>query len=124
MECPKCQEPMTTVEHQGIEVDRCTGCQGIWFDLGEADRLRDMKGSAAVDTGDAGVGKEMNIVDRIDCPRCHTAMIRMVDPQQTHIWYEECGSCHGSFFDAGEFADLATVSVSDVFKRFTTPERR
>ena len=47
----------------------------------------------------------------------------MVDPKQPHIWFERCGSCHGSFFDAGELTDLATYSVSDFFKRFTTPER-
>jgi Zn-finger nucleic acid-binding protein len=47
----------------------------------------------------------------------------MVDPQQTHIWFEQCGSCQGSFFDAGELSDLATFTLSDLFKRFSTPER-
>ncbi len=50
-------------------------------------------------------------------------MNRLVDPEQTHIWFEQCGSCRGSFFDAGELTDLATVSVSDFFKRLVTPER-
>jgi Zn-finger nucleic acid-binding protein len=51
-------------------------------------------------------------------------MNRLVDPGQPHIWFEQCGSCRGSFFDAGELTDLATVSMSDFFKRFVTPERR
>ena len=51
-------------------------------------------------------------------------MNRLVDPEQTHIWFEQCDSCRGSFFDAGELTDLATVSVSDFFKRFLTHERR
>jgi Zn-finger nucleic acid-binding protein len=51
-------------------------------------------------------------------------MNRLVDPKQPHIWFEQCGSCHGSFFDAGELTDLVTVSASDFFKRFVTPERR
>jgi Zn-finger nucleic acid-binding protein len=33
-------------------------------------------------------------------------MLRMVDAQQPHIWYETCEECGGSFFDAGEFRDL------------------
>jgi Zn-finger nucleic acid-binding protein len=51
-------------------------------------------------------------------------MIRMVDQKQPHIWYEECSSCYGSYFDAGEFTDLTTVSISDFFKRFTAPQRK
>lgn len=50
-------------------------------------------------------------------------MSRLVDPEQTHIWFEKCDACQGSFFDAGELTDLATVSVSDFFRRFVTPER-
>ena len=69
-------------------------------------------------------GKEHNKVDDYPCPCCSGAMIRMVDPKQTHIWYEKCGSCHGSYFDAGEFADLATFTLADVFRRFATSERR
>ena len=33
-------------------------------------------------------------------------MVRVVDPQQTHIWYETCSSCNGSYLDAGELKDL------------------
>jgi Zn-finger nucleic acid-binding protein len=50
-------------------------------------------------------------------------MVRMVDPDQTHIWYERCSSCRGSFFDAGEFRDLSTHSIADFFKRLAAPER-
>ena len=50
-------------------------------------------------------------------------MNRLVDPEQKHIWFEQCASCDGSYFDAGELTDLATVSISDFFKRFTTADR-
>jgi Zn-finger nucleic acid-binding protein len=50
-------------------------------------------------------------------------MLRITDARQTHIWYEECAACHGSYFDAGEFTDLATLSVSDLFRRLATPQR-
>jgi hypothetical protein len=50
-------------------------------------------------------------------------MVRVVDWHQTHIWYEECSSCSGSFFDAGEFVDLTQRTISDVFKRWLKPER-
>jgi hypothetical protein len=50
-------------------------------------------------------------------------MEKKVDPQQQHIWYETCVDCNGSFFDAGEFRDLAEVTISDFFKRLVIPKR-
>jgi len=123
MRCPKCRADMDQIKLDGAEIDRCSNCHGLWFDAGELEILRNRKAATAIDIGDPKKGKEQNAIDQYRCPRCGGHMNRLVDPKQTHIWYEECGSCHGSFFDAGEFADLATVSVSDVFKRFTTPER-
>jgi Zn-finger nucleic acid-binding protein len=51
-------------------------------------------------------------------------MVRVVDPQQHHIWFEVCGSCHGSFLDAGELRDLSTVSLADYFRDLVAPERK
>ena len=51
-------------------------------------------------------------------------MIKMVDEKQRHIWYENCSSCNGSFFDAGEFKDLSNLKISDFFKDLAAPERR
>lgn len=123
MRCPKCRAEMEQVDYDGVEIDRCKYCKGIWFDAGESEALRDRKAAIAIDTGDARSGKELNKVDNYRCPRCSGGMARVVDPQQTHIWYEVCSSCSGSFFDAGEFADLAQHTVSDFFKRFSSKQR-
>jgi len=107
----------------GIQVDRCSSCFGLWFDSGEIERLSTRKAAETIDIGDPALGDRVNVYDRYDCPQCRVPMIRMVDPAQTHIWFEKCGSCHGSFFDAGEFKDLATFALSDLFKRLITGER-
>ena len=123
MRCPKCKADMEQVDYEGVEIDRCNYCKGIWFDAGEREALRDKEAALAVDTGDTKVGEEANKFDNYSCPRCSAAMLRVVDWHQTHIWYEECSSCSGSFFDAGEFADLTQHTISDVFKRWLKPER-
>ena len=123
MRCPKCRSDMELLQIEGVEIDRCSGCHGLWFDPGEVEKLRNKKVAAAIDIGDPVSGKVHNAKDRYRCPRCGGRMLRKADPLQKHIWYEECEACHGSYFDAGEFTDLATLSVSDLFKRFTTPER-
>ncbi len=39
MKCPKCGHDLHTETYQGIEVDKCQVCQGIWFDAGEVNSL-------------------------------------------------------------------------------------
>jgi len=107
-----------------IEVDRCSDCQGLFFDEFEKEQLRKLKGADALDIGDVKTGREFNNVDRINCPRCSSLMIRMVDLEQPHIWFEHCTVCGGSFFDAGEFKDLAHHTVVDFFKDLTTRARK
>ena len=39
--CPKCHGAMRTYERNGVHVDQCTDCRGIFLDRGELDRLID-----------------------------------------------------------------------------------
>lgn len=124
MNCPKCQSKMEKVTFADVEVDRCTHCKGIWFNMLERERLKSVKGSEAIDVGNPENGAGYDTVDRIDCPVCRTRMIRMVDKDQPHIRYESCGVCHGAFFDAGEFTDYKDRTLKDFFKDFLARERR
>lgn len=123
MQCPKCQADMESVTYENIEVDRCTGCKGIWFDMLEQDDLKTLEGSEWIDSGDPAVGKKMNDIGDIDCPACSEKMIKMVDRRQTHIWYEACPSCYGVFFDAGEFTDYKFETVMDLFRDLVARKR-
>jgi Zn-finger nucleic acid-binding protein len=115
---------MEQLEFEGTEVDRCVICKGIWFDAGEIEVMRDNRAAVAIDTGDASIGKQKNAMDQYQCPRCSGSMVRVVDPQQRHIWYETCSSCSGSFLDAGELLDLSKITIADFFKDLATPERK
>jgi uncharacterized protein len=39
--CPKCGGPMRSYERNGVTVDQCSDCRGIFLDRGELDRLID-----------------------------------------------------------------------------------
>lgn len=39
MLCPSCQVELSMSERQGIEIDYCPKCRGIWLDRGELDKL-------------------------------------------------------------------------------------
>jgi uncharacterized protein len=39
MKCPKCGYDLITGDWDGVQIDQCTHCHGIWFDAGEAEGL-------------------------------------------------------------------------------------
>lgn len=39
MICPKCQNAMRTVDRQGIHIDQCDSCRGIFLDRGELEQV-------------------------------------------------------------------------------------
>ena len=46
--CPKCGAELIPVPYRGIELDKCSRCQGVWLDFGELDQV------VAEDTGFLG----------------------------------------------------------------------
>lgn len=117
MKCPKCNAEFEKVTFENIEVDRCLGCQGLWFDMLEKEDLIKIKGSEAIDIGSDQVGGKYKGNQNIKCPECAVTMVPMVDKDQVDIKYESCQSCYGTFYDAGEFRDLKESSVLKRFKQ-------
>lgn len=39
MKCPKCGHDLAEEELEGVRLDRCTFCEGIYLDAGELDQL-------------------------------------------------------------------------------------
>jgi len=98
-----------------LEVQRCTRCGGLWFDEFELEDLKTHRSAEQVDTGHADQATRRS-QQQLRCPKCRTLMLRVVDREQPHIWYETCEVCRGSFLDAGEFKDLLHHSFADRIK--------
>ncbi|MUV14385.1 zf-TFIIB domain-containing protein [Noviluteimonas gilva] len=48
MRCPHCPDAtLLMTDRQGIEIDYCPTCRGVWLDRGELDKLLERAGSAA-----------------------------------------------------------------------------
>lgn len=39
MPCPVCKTPLALSDRQGIEIDYCPQCRGVWLDRGELDKI-------------------------------------------------------------------------------------
>ncbi len=117
MQCPKCGSRFESVIVESVEIDRCMGCGGLWFDASEKETLERSESARAIDTGDARAGREWNKTFHVDCPRCSVRMDRVVDRTQFHVEFESCPRCGGTYFDAGEFKDLASLSVMERMRK-------
>ena len=124
MECPKCDSVMEEVTFNGVTVDRCMQCKGIWFQGIEHKELKRLKGSEAIDVGASSLGREYDGLKDVKCPECETVMITMPDKFQPHIHYEACPKGHGVYFDAGEFKDFKEETFSDFIKSLSMAVRR
>jgi Zn-finger nucleic acid-binding protein len=87
-------------EYEGVTIDRCTHCEGIWFDTNELEQLKSIPGREIVDSGDASVGGYWDLEDDIEC--CEQ---------------------HGLFLDAGEFKDCKKKNWLDFLRDLSKGRR-
>ena len=61
MDCPKCNSNMSEMKietlHGQVVIDQCDGCQGLWFDHGEAEQLHDLQVMESLSQGCESWGK-------------------------------------------------------------------
>lgn len=53
MQCPVDQTELVMTERQGVEIDYCPKCRGVWLDRGELDKIIERSGAfdSATDSG-------------------------------------------------------------------------
>ena len=98
MQCPRCKCDLHQEKMRGIEVDRCTSCEGIWLDYGELDQLEDL-----VLDDDHAKGSLMfrSSAGELQCPRCQQTM-RAFNYRSYNLELDFCENEHGWWLDHGE----------------------
>ena len=48
MPCPVCKVPLVMSDRQGVEIDYCPQCRGVWLDRGELDKIIERSAADAV----------------------------------------------------------------------------
>ena len=49
--CPVDQTPLVMSERQGVEIDYCPTCRGVWLDRGELDKIIEKNAATVVEPG-------------------------------------------------------------------------
>lgn len=122
--CPKCKRPTLSEFNtsEGVVLDFCETCFGIWFDKDElADYIE-----LSTDIPELEEMREQARLTELICPKCNGHLEQMPFTSKSDLLIERCESCGGTFFDAGEImiAERVSASLEDVEIRMKTVMRR
>ncbi len=114
MYCPVCREVLVVVEREGIELDWCLGCRGLWFDEGELELLAEKSGRRLgpedVGRARADAGPVAEASPRRKCPRCRRKMDGVSVGSADPVHVDRCTE-HGVWMDSGELGRIMAQLV-------------
>ena len=90
---------------QGVTVERCSSCSGIWFDARELGQLlaEDARHVASLRRG---TDQEELGGKRGFCPRDGSELLRVYSSIDRSVILDACADCRGIWLDGGEFEKL------------------
>ena len=121
MGCPACGESLVVYELEGVEVDCCAGCAGVWLDRGELGALAQLAGSpdsaleqrlAAAQTAPAPAANSTAAQPTRRCPRCRAALEHLLLPGPLALALDRCPRGDGLWFDPGELQTLLAAPAA------------
>lgn len=115
MKCPRCSQLLRSTTYEGVAVDHCPKCSGIWLDEGELAPIlatRELKFSAeAVASAIATQNLNMPAAETESveaCPKCGKPMLAMNFGANSGVIVDRCTE-HGLWFDRGELERIQMI---------------
>lgn len=109
MNCPKCTTALEAVTMDGIEVDVCPACKGVWFDKFELGPLLDSHDEAVKPLLGGADGDDKNYRRGVKCPRDDADLLRVNSARNHEVTVDVCMVCQGVWLDGGEFERIKTA---------------
>ena len=118
MKCSGCGNAMAELELDGVTIDQCGTCGGVWLDEGEADDL-----AKALEPSPQDELKQVKLkllrewktaardpkrVERT-CPRCEEHMVRVNYKDIPGLQVETCAKHCGRYLDRGELEKVRLI---------------
>ena len=111
MKCPKCHtDSLSEFIVKDVAVDRCSSCNGIWFDARELTQLLAEDGKQVASLRQGSVQDEAGSRKR-HCPRDASDLLRVFSAIDRSVILDACPECHGIWLDGGEFNKLFAARI-------------
>lgn len=110
MRCPKCNQPLSGIDYQGVHIETCPACGGDWLDAGELGNIVEARKARfseqecmAIAQAATITGVKLNTLNRhLTCPKCGGSTHPVNYGDDSGLIIDECGSCHGVWLERGE----------------------
>ncbi len=119
MKCVRCQQQLSRVVYEEVEIDKCVSCGGIWLDDGE---LAKIVGATIEIFSQSLITKTLNTVskgvpqsekDSVErCPKCSQEMKALNYAYQSGVVIDSCPNSHGIWVDSGELEKVQIFKES------------
>ena len=124
MKCPKCKlEDLKEIKIDGIKIDRCEYCGGLWFDKDELKITRDNRDKnlswLEFDLWE-DESKLMVSGKSVNCPRDKKPLFK-IKYGSTDVMVDICLDCHGIWLDREEL-DRIILELKEKINSETIPE--
>lgn len=108
MQCPKCQDDASDFNTaEGVIVNFCRGCKGLWFDQGELALYCETEG----DVPDLNALLPQAHQTAYRCPRCHDRQLMELPYMAGEaVLIDWCPACHGAWLDQGEISKVEDLA--------------
>ena len=119
MKCVRCQQKLSGVVYEGVEIDKCVSCGGIWLDDGELAKIvgatietfSQSLITKTLDTVSKGIPQsEKDSVER--CPKCSQEMKALNYSYQSGVVIDSCPNGHGIWLASGELEKVQIFKES------------
>jgi len=123
MKCPKCKsEDLKEIKINGVKIDRCEHCGGLWFDRDELRIVRDHrdKNLSWLDFDLWKNNDKLTVSSKSNCPRDGKPLFK-IKCGNTDIMVDICLECHGVWLDKNEL-DKIISALKEKINAETIPE--
>jgi len=131
MICPSCGQSLEEQTYEGIQIDACATCGGVWLDDGELEEIvqrRDATFSQEQIDAVPGAHKPVTVKkeemgDGYKCPKCGVACHRSNYAYTSGIIIDKCPNRHGIWLDESELEKIQIVVEEWEKKRAADTDR-
>lgn len=118
MQCCKCNAAMAKRAFEGVLVDRCPTCEGVWLDGGELNMLQHHEEKPVeelhVEAKEETIAERRRLVTALDmCPSCQKSALE--EQILAGVELDVCPSCAGIHFDWGELNKVLKATETKGF---------
>lgn len=108
MNCPSCDNTLTQID-ANIELFACTKCLGIWFNLGQLNKVEWEHHTIANFIKDA----PQREVEKLRCRHCDLPMHYNKYPTAPQVLAANCYGCNGSFLFDFQIREIRDHSMNE-----------